>query len=101
VAVGVKALRILAVGGAGYLVSTDGTETETSPSVMYDRELGRIYPEAMAASQLKMLNGYSAPFTGSDEERREVEAEVAQLLDAPPACWRSARPRGALTRYRL
>ena len=72
--------RIIAVGGAGYLVSTDGTETETSPSVMYDRERGTISPEAIAASHLKMLNGYSSPFTGSEEERREVEAEVARLL---------------------
>ena len=72
--------RIIAVGGAGYLVSIDGTETETSPSVMYDRDRGMISHEAMAASHLKMLNGYSAPFTGSEEERREVEAEVAQLL---------------------
>jgi hypothetical protein len=72
--------RIIAVGGAGYLVSADGTETETSPSVMYDRERGTISPEAMAGSHLKMMNGYSDPFTGSPEERREVEAEVAEIL---------------------
>ncbi|MGH3426420.1 MAG: hypothetical protein ACRDQZ_02405 [Mycobacteriales bacterium] len=36
-----------------------------------------------------MLNGYSVPFTAPDEERRQVEAEVARLLGIRPA---SAEP---------
>jgi hypothetical protein len=34
----------------------------------------------MAASHLKMLNGYSAPFEGDDDERERIEADVARLL---------------------
>lgn len=72
--------RLLAVGGAGYLVSVDGTDSAESPSVMYDPVRRRISHEALAAGHLKMLNGYSAPFTGSEEERERVEADVARLL---------------------
>ncbi len=61
--------RIIAVGGTGYLVSLDGSDTEESPSVMYDPVGGTIGHVAMAASHLKMLNGYSEPFDGSDNER--------------------------------
>jgi hypothetical protein len=78
--------RLLADGGAGYLVSTDGTEMETSPAVIYDPASGMISPETMAASHLKMLNGYSERFTLPGEERAKVEAEVARLLG-----WTSVR----------
>ena len=62
-----------------YLLSLDGTSDELAPAVVYERAKGPLSRVMSAASHLKMMNGYSATYSGTAEERERIEAEVRGL----------------------
>lgn len=72
-------VRVVAQARDRYVVTLDGTDDERAPAVVYYG--GRLSHVAMLSSHLKMFNAYTDSFTGTDEERDQIESAVRKLME--------------------